>query len=285
MVEISDNRRRRYALAAVSFTAALSIQSLFTSSRQPTTYVVEEESNSLHRNLYNVNLHGAPNVATVTTTLGAAKDELQSEDIRPNFMDKSYANLIDNNQPIPPYDIKDAIQTSNIFIVAYALLIYDPNTDAFVVLYHKRHKWPSSKCAKLFTSIKELTYLLRKTFPERFMGPGSDELVLPVSSGDSPKVKKVCLDYYRKPSGEQLYTCEAYTAPILNFGSTFQDVLHQMIAMPMPVAQHLKCFHAWAEKQTVCPALSKNLVYGDEYGIQWEVSEFTKRNFCSKFNS
>jgi len=102
------------------------------------------------------------------------------------------------------------------------------------------------------------------------MGPGSDELVLPVSSGDSPKVKKVCLDYYRKPSGEQLYTCEAYTAPILNFGSTFQDVLHQMIAMPMPVAQHLKCFHAWAEKQTVCPALSKNLVYGDEYGIQWE---------------
>ena len=393
MVALSDNRRRRYALAAVTFTAALSIQSLFTS--RPTTYnaandVVEQRSSRttfIARTLYNidhdsmnvyddnndidlyssrtldelqqaqssdepVNMynidhrsmnvydddnierqndfqrslidnHGLQSSRTINhpnDVVATEADDLQSssaggfdmyrvdhrstmnvyndvpdkssssniyhhpsEDSPPN-MNISYANLIDNNEPIPPYNIEDALQSSNIFESAYALLVYDPSSDAFVALYHKRHRWTPS-CRKMLIAFKEMTFLLRKIFPERFIGPGSDELIIPISSGDSPGVKRTCIDHFRRLPEDRLYPCEAYTAPILNFGSTFQDIFHQMIAMPPPVLPHLPCFSRWSETQDVCPALlprqplvpetlRNQLVYGDEYGIvQWEVSD------------
>ena len=357
MVVLSDNnRRRRYALAAVTFTAALSIQSLFTS--RPTTYNdVEQQQNNLHRTLYNIdhrsmNVYDDDNIErqndlqrrlidndglqssrTINhpNDLVAATeaDDLQSssaagfdmyrvnhrstmnvynndvpesssssniyhhpsKDSPPN-MNISYANLIDNNEPIPPYNIEDALQSSNIFDSAYALLVYDPSSDAFVALHHKRHKWITSS-RKMLIAFKEMTFLLRKIFPERFTGEGSDELVIPISSGDSPGVKRTCLDHFRRLPEDRLYPCEAYTAPILNFGSTFQDIFHQMIAMPPPVSPHLPCFSRWSETQDVCPALlprqplvpetlRNKLVYGDEYGIvQWGVSNIQELHFTT----
>ena len=94
MVEISDNRRRRYALAAVSFTAALSMQSLFTSSRQPTTYdaandVVEEESNSRH---------------ILSTIIGDPHTVLLREKYQERFLFTNDDNNNDNNTSISIID-------------------------------------------------------------------------------------------------------------------------------------------------------------------------------------
>jgi hypothetical protein len=98
-------------------------------------------------------------------------DEVADDD--PSIV--THSRLIDSGMPLPPYAIADAVRTSRMFDNTYALLVYDPEKDMFYALYSKRHNWVTG-CNKLLTSFRILTYLLRRTFPERFMGAESDEL-------------------------------------------------------------------------------------------------------------
>lgn len=81
----------------------------------------------------------------------------------------SHAQLIDANQPLPPYTLQDAIDSSNTFDRKFVLLIYDPDDDSFYGLYSKRHNLVKG-CQKVLNSVKHLSYLLRTNFPERFQG-------------------------------------------------------------------------------------------------------------------
>ena len=77
--------------------------------------------------------------------------------------------------------------------------------------------------AKLRTSMRYLTYMLRRVFPERFT-PSSPEFAIPVSSGDFPH-----LDVYRLPYLDG-------KAPVLHFGSALRqtELFPNLVAMPMP---------------------------------------------------
>ena len=71
--------------------------------------------------------------------------------------------------------------------------------------------------------------MLRLTFPDRFQGANSAELILPISSGDYPAVKSVeCVARKQRGRGNDgddlcggLEDMEG-RAPILHFGSVFR---------------------------------------------------------------
>ena len=191
----------------------------------------------------------------------------------PNNVDEGniFHNLIDSKQPLPPYTIEDAIYASQIYYDSVAILVYDANDDKFVLLYSRRHAWNSAS-RKLIATFQNLSYLLRKLFPERFQGirNGCKELVIPIASGDYPHVKPSdCLRNQRsdEPCAEQFMT----KAPILQFGSIFakMNMYPNIVAMPMPERSHLVCFRQYANNQEVCKELGQSLVYGDDLGLQW----------------
>ncbi|KAL7531974.1 hypothetical protein ACHAXR_004343 [Thalassiosira sp. AJA248-18] len=210
-------------------------------------------------------------VTTIAHPLAGASNGGQSAE--------SYEQLIDNEQPLPPYNIQDAVDSSKMFDRTYALLVYDPRDDAFNALYSKHHKYVAAY-DKLTKSIAPLVRILRTLFPERFQGKKSDELVIPISSGDYPGVKPKCLDYYRpKALVGDGNGCQYNAAPILNFGSIFRQphIFPSMIAMPMPEAHSLPCFGLWAKYGRVCnelrPAghdMTAKMVFGEEFGLHWE---------------
>ncbi|KAL7533651.1 hypothetical protein ACHAWF_004574 [Thalassiosira exigua] len=142
---------------------------------------------------------------------------------------------------IRPYTLAHAAAESSAWEYTFALIVYDPPSDAFVGLYSKDMKWKAGN-RKLWKSVRGLAYVLRKAFPDRFT-PRSPELVLAVGSGDYPHAKPSTL-----PRGSE------GGAPVLMFGSAFRDpqVYPNLVAMPMPEARHLGCLVEWAEKGKVC---------------------------------
>ena len=105
------------------------------------------------------------------------QEDAQEENIQqvdPNSY-TDYTALIDSHQPLPPYTISHAIDSTKMYDKSMALLIYDPSEDLFYAMYSKRHFWASS-CEKMLNSFKHLVILLRKIMPDRFMGVESDEL-------------------------------------------------------------------------------------------------------------
>jgi hypothetical protein len=77
---------------------------------------------------------------------------------------------------LAPYTIKDLVEISSIFFKTFGILVYDPMSNDFLLLYnYQKHIWRAS-CSKLVSSFQALTDLLRKDFPERFRGPESPEL-------------------------------------------------------------------------------------------------------------
>ncbi|KAL3827149.1 hypothetical protein ACHAXA_006704 [Cyclostephanos tholiformis] len=198
----------------------------------------------------------------------------------------THAQLIDEGLPLPPYAIDDAIRTSRMYDNTYALLVYDPEKDTFYLLYSKRHNWVNG-CNKLLISFNIITFFMRRSFPERFQGSKSDELVIPISSGDYPSVRVECLDHFREQrgndwiNGKSKATCgDGNPAPILHFGSVFRQphMFPNMIGMPMPAPEHLYCLEKWVIHREVCPELRARsasdvdgeLVYGEEVGLAWE---------------
>lgn len=142
-----------------------------------------------------------------------------------------YEQLIDSSTPLPSYTLPMALQQINLYSNSFALLIYDPNDDMFIALYSKKHHWASS-VQKLLLTVRYLAYMLRLTFPDRFQGANSAELILPISSGDFPAVKSVeCVARKQRGRGNDgddlcggLEDMEG-RAPILHFGSVFRCVV------------------------------------------------------------
>ena len=79
-----------------------------------------------------------------------------------------------------------------------------------------------------------------------------------IGSGDNPRINSKCLSNFPHASS----ACIPYTkAPILQFGSVFrsQEVLPNMIAMPMPISNGLHCFVHWAYSDKVSPSVCSEL--------------------------
>ena len=178
--------------------------------------------------------------------------------------------------PLCPYDMDDALtkfkifNEGKIFNPMFCIVVYDPRKDAFLGLFDEDCKRKAVN-NKLFRTLKYLAYMLRRTLPERFAGPGSSELVLAIGGGDYPHVRRSKLP---RTDG---------VAPVLMCGSSFRDsaVYPNMIAMPMLAAQHLDCFEEWltSDNEQVCKELraktpgstcNGKLVFGEEYGLEWD---------------
>jgi hypothetical protein len=153
----------------------------------------------------------------------------------------SYNSLLSTSSPLPHYTLSSCLDQISTYRTAYALLIYDPQSDQFLTLYSRKLVW-SSAVGKLLRAVHSLTYLLRLEFGhllevKRQMG---QEVVIPVSSGDYPLIADtecvgrnlgedhgVCVDYRdlgltvddEDGRGERMM--EFGLAPILHFGSVF----------------------------------------------------------------
>ena len=172
---------------------------------------------------------------------------------------------------IQNYTITDTIYETTIFNTMFALLLYDPSTNKFLVLYSKDSDKYKQGNKKLWRAINTLCYLLRRIFPDRFTKE-SKELVLAIGGGDYPHVH-----LNKLPHVDGI-------APVLMFGSTFQDdtkLYPNMIAMPQPVREHLDCFAHWVESgmKKVCSALS-SLKFDDE----WDTLIVSVHNTCASLS-
>ena len=174
------------------------------------------------------------------------------------------------NYTIQPYTLEDALAEASIFEYTFTIIIYDPPSDTFLGLYSKDHKWKNGN-RKLWKAMRQLVYILRTVFPERF-NPNQPELVLAMGSGDYPHVRKAKLPHTKG------------VAPVLMFGSSFanaESTYSNMIPMPMPVHQHMGCFVEWVQsnENQVCKYMKGDdrkfdefgtLIFGEEYGLEWE---------------
>ena len=89
-----------------------------------------------------------------------------------------FHNLYSDARQFAPYAIADLVKAEvmSMFEDTYGILVYDPKSDEFLLLYNDQmHKWKSS-CTKLASSFATFTSMLRQSFPERFQGPESPEL-------------------------------------------------------------------------------------------------------------
>lgn len=161
--------------------------------------------------------------------------------------------------PLAPYAIEDLLEASSLFDVAYGILVYDPEDDDFKLLYNdQKHKW-KSPCIKMSVSFQLLTKLLRLSFPDRFRGKESPELVIGIGGGDYPHLNPACYhDYPHAIPGQ----CNENRSPILQFGTVYRhaEMLPNMIAMPNP--PHLDSFLTWGEKKEISGSF--NLVQDSE---------------------
>lgn len=182
---------------------------------------------------------------------------------------------------IQPYTITDAISESSLFETTFAVLVYNPIDDNFVGLYNKSAQWAASN-KKLFVTMNNLAFLLRKLFPERFTKE-SPEFAMAIGSGDYPHVK---LNRIPHTSG---------TAPVFEFGSAFRDtsLYPNMIPMSMPERHHLLCYEEWVQMGTVCKKLKAaerggngELVFGEEKGLKWDdlIVSLHTRHKCFAYN-
>jgi len=169
----------------------------------------------------------------------------------------SYESLISSSTPLPKYTLQDALSPAHIYRDTYGFVVYDPSADEFIGMYPRSIKW-SYYGRKLINSMGQLTFMLRQIFPERFQGESSDELVIPVSSGDFPYLMgSECIQ------GNTELPCVDLVAPILHFGSTFKrNLFPNMIGMPMP-GFHLTCFADWAVGGSACN-------FGEEHDLEYD---------------
>ena len=187
---IADLQRRRAILFILACTAALSIHSILLSSVSSIDHVkleilIEGTEVDFHRILYDIDGSDEDDDAELLAIPAFLLDNdengnnnsipQEEEDSLSTTTITSYAQLIDTNRPLPPYTIEDALQASKLYDSTFALLVYDPEDDMFIGLYSENHRW-RPPCQKLTNSFRNIAYLLRKIFPERFRGTESDEL-------------------------------------------------------------------------------------------------------------
>lgn len=139
----------------------------------------------------------------------------------------TYSSLISSSQNLPRYNLSSALQQISTYRTAFALLVYDPPTNEFYILYSRKHMW-SSAVTKLTRAMHSLTYLLRLEFGQQLerMRTLNRELVIPVSSGDYPLVSDTaCVRDNLRKNGSCVKDDRGLgLAPILHFGSVFRWV-------------------------------------------------------------
>ena len=184
---------------------------------------------------------------------------------------------------ISPYTLEDVISVLPTFHDVFGVVMYDPDTDKFILHYSNNMRWIAG-CHKLVTSFQALAHSLRTMFPERFTpnnnngsssSSSSAELALAISSGDYPGVGHN--DCY---VGLEPTPCvPADLAPVLQFGSAFKspEIYPSMIAMPMAQINHVSCFQTFAAHQMVCPYYlprspgnPQGLVFQETIGLGWD---------------
>ena len=182
---IADLQRRRAILFILACTAALSIHSILLSIDK-LEIIIEGTEDEFHRILYDIEGSDEDDDAELLAIPAFLLDDDESGNNNSIPREEegaslstttmtSYAQLIDTNRPLPPYTIEDALQVSKLYDSTFALLVYDPEDDMFIGLYSENHRW-RPPCQKLTNSFRNIAYLLRKIFPERFRGTESDEL-------------------------------------------------------------------------------------------------------------
>ena len=192
-----------------------------------------------------------------------------SKAIDGNEEDNNTTAAIAISSSIQKYSITDALNEASLFRSTFGILIYNPQTDKFIL--YSKGSW-SNFARKGRNAIRDFVYLLRHEFPERFTST-SAEFVICVGSDDYPHVKTSKLPHLNG------------VAPVLQFGSSFRDtsVYPNMIAMPMPGGDlHMGCFLHWSvsEKTTVCERLTSMV---DDYNVgnEWNSLIVSIYTYCS----
>ena len=139
----------------------------------------------------------------------------------------TYSSLVSTSS-LPRYTLSSALQQISTYRTAYALLVYDPSTRNFYVLYSRKHIW-SSAVSKLLRAMHTLTYLIKLEFATELeeMSKKGHELVIPVSSGDYPLVSDTnCVREKLSGEGNCVGNSDSNgnfnLAPVLHFGSVFR---------------------------------------------------------------
>lgn len=103
----------------------------------------------------------------------------------------------------------------------------------------------------------------------------NQEVVLPISGGDSPSVKMTdCVT-------SDNYPCFDHHSPVLQFGSGFvKPVIPGEIVMPMPQNDHLQCFQEYSYSGKLCPQYVRRKYYDTEWQdlipqVVWRGTDFT----------
>ncbi|KAL7464741.1 hypothetical protein ACHAXS_005081 [Conticribra weissflogii] len=205
-------------------------------------------------------------------------DDDNHDDNRNNKMTSSPLDKLGGSKPIlaetaiRPYNLTDVLLAADVFERTFAALVWDPSEDAFVAYYSKRHYWASGG-EKLLGAIKQLSFLLRRRFPQRFQKGNGLEFAVAVSSGDYPAV--IVDDECAR--GASSGARGARTVPVLQFGSVFRSkgCFSNLVAMPMPDGHHLTCFEEWARKGRVCKGWRSvedggELMFPESVGIPFE---------------
>jgi hypothetical protein len=223
-------------------------------------------------------LQGEDDVATAAILSDAEEDPagiawlLKEEEEEDNA-----AATLEEEEVLPPYTMEEALETTKMFANVLAVVIYDPESDLFE-FHYPTHMPFSSGCRKLVGVFKNsFTEMLRGSFPERFQGKESDEMVLLVSSGDVVHLQEeLCFTDFPHATEQ----CPGSDIPILQFGSVFKskEILRNLMAMPMPTGSSVHCFKMWAHQigkgqdPQVCSALQPGytMVYGEETQEEWD---------------
>ena len=176
-----------------------------------------------------------------------------------------------NDTYVQPYSLQNVLQVVPYFKDTFAVLVYDPKSDKFIMHYPTRSTWKSS-CFKLVGALKWLVISLRTLYPERF-NPSNSEFAVAISSGDYPQVK-----YNDCIRNERTNCISPQLSPILQFGSVFQrPMFPSLMAMPMPLNEHLGCYNSWATNGQVCASYlprsqnnPKGLIFPEHVGLEYD---------------
>jgi len=161
----------------------------------------------------------------------------------------------ENSAPMKQYTQQEIIATLPHFHKELLLVVYAAETDEFIVLLPRSADQPPPKCDGGCVRIKNIMpavlYAFRNRFSARFPERGGKDLLFLVSTGDTPRLSRDCL---QNPAA-----CKRHTdfAPILHFGSGYQDdtILPSLVIMPPPPTRHLRCMHEWQIDHKVCEFL------------------------------
>jgi len=110
---------------------------------------------------------------------------------------------------------------------------------------------------ELWNSMRNLVIMLRATFPMRFQGVDSDELILVIKTGHQSTLGEGLAEGREGDHNSDLSNMitQSTEVPVLMFGSTLRQhsAISQQHIIPMPSSGlHLGCFREWSLHHTVC---------------------------------